>query len=78
MDKVLSLGYGDDLCEEVGEPDRVDEVEVVQTSEMIVVVEENTIVMEKLGSWGKGRGGENTVNEIKRTSEPDLSRVEKC
>ena len=50
MDKVLSLGYGDDLCEEVGEPDRVDEVEVVQTSEMIVVVEENTIVMEKLGS----------------------------
>ena len=54
MNKVLSLGDGDDLCEEVGQPDRVDEVEIVQTPQMIVVVEENTIVMEKLGSWGEG------------------------
>ena len=51
MNKVVSLGNRDDLCEEVCEPDRVDEIEVVESSEMVVVVQEYSVVMEKLGSW---------------------------
>ena len=60
VDKVLSLGHGDHLGQEVSQPDWVNEVEVVETSEMVVVVEENSVVMEKLSSCGGGgeRGSE--------------------
>ena len=48
----MSLRYRDNLSQEVSEPDWVDEVEVVETSQVVVVVEEDTVVMEELGSWG--------------------------
>ena len=51
MDKGLSLRDCHNFCEHVSEPDRVDEVEVVQSSQVIIVVQEDTIVMKELGSW---------------------------
>ena len=51
MNKGVLLGNCDDLRQHVGQPDRVNKVEVVETTEMVVVVEENAVVMEKLGSW---------------------------
>ena len=57
VDKVLSLRNSDNLSQEVSEPDGVDEVEVVQASEVVVVVEEDTVIMEELGSWEGGREG---------------------
>ena len=54
VDKVLSLRDGDHLCQQVCQPHRVDEVEVVQTPEVVVVVEEDSVVMEELGSCGDG------------------------
>ena len=51
MNKGVLLGNCDDLGQHVRQPDRVNEVEVVETTEMVVVVKENAVVMEKLGSW---------------------------
>lgn len=57
MYKALSFWDCDDFSEHVGQPDGVDEVEVVETSKVVVVVKEDTVVMEKLGScWGEGGG----------------------
>ena len=53
MDKRLSLGDCHHFCEHVSEPDWVDEVEVVESSQVVIVVQENTIVMKELGSCGE-------------------------
>ena len=50
--KGVLLRHCDHLCQHVCQPDRVDEVEVVETTQVVVVVEEDTVVMEKLGSCG--------------------------
>ena len=62
VDKVLSLRDSDHLREEVSQPHWVDEVEVVEPSQVVIVVKENSVVMEKLGSyiciyiWRRGQG----------------------
>ena len=50
VDKVLSLWHGDHLRQQVSQPDRVDEVEVVEAAQVVIVVEEDSVVMEELGS----------------------------
>ena len=52
MDERVLLGDCDDFGQHVSQPDRVNEVEVVETAKMVIVVKENAVVMEKLGSWG--------------------------
>ena len=58
-DAVVNKGVlfwdSDNLCQHVRQPDWVYEVEVVETAKVIIVVKENAIVMEKLGSC---KGGE--------------------
>ena len=51
-DKGVLLRHGNHFSQHVRQPDRVDEVEVVETTQVVVVVEEDTVVMEKLGSYG--------------------------
>ena len=54
VDKVLSLRYSDDLGQHVCQPDGVNEIQVVQTSQVVVVMKQHTVVMEKGSSCSHG------------------------
>ena len=45
----LSLRYGDDLCQQVGQPDGVYEVKIAESFQLVVVMEDGSVVVEKLG-----------------------------
>ena len=50
MDKRVLFWYCHDFCEHVSEPDWVDEVEVIETPQVVIVVKENAIVVKELSS----------------------------
>ena len=50
MNKALPLRDGDDLCQHVRQPDGVNEVKIVQTTQVVIEVKQNTVVMEKCSS----------------------------
>ena len=74
MDEGLTLGHSYDLSQHVCQPDGVDKVEVVETSQVIIVVQENPVVMEELGSYKErkeeraGEERERGVREGRRSS----------
>ena len=50
LDKSLLFGHCDDFSKHVGQPDGVDEVQIVEAPEVVIVVQKDPVVMEKLGS----------------------------
>ena len=58
MNERILFWYGDDLSQHVCQPDWVNEVQVVESAKVVVVVKQNAIVMEKLSSYRGGREGE--------------------
>ena len=58
MYKGLLLGYSNDLSKHVCQPDGVNEVEIVEASEVVIVVKKDSVVMEKLGSCSQREGEE--------------------
>lgn len=51
LNKRLFLLDSDDVSQHVCQPDWVDEVEVVESFQMIIIVENHTVVMKKLSSY---------------------------
>ena len=49
LHKVLPLRYGDDFSQHVGQPDGVYEVKIAESLQVVVVMEEDSIVMKELG-----------------------------
>lgn len=60
VNEGVLLRDSNDLGQHVSQPDWVNEVEVVESTKVIIVVKENTVVMEKLGSC-RGGGGRCTA-----------------
>ena len=50
VDKSLLFGHCDDFSKHVSQPDGVDEVQIVEAPEVVIVVQKDPVVMEKLGS----------------------------
>ena len=58
MDKGVLLGDCDDLCQHVCQPDRINEVEVVETTKMVIVVKNFGMPL----SWRNWAAGEERNN----------------